>query len=167
KDELSTVKTTASATFQKVRDFIFELRPMMLDDLGLVPTITRYIDTYKEQTGIDVKFVSTGMEQRFADYLEVMVFRAIQELLGNISKHSQAAQVKIQMDSSETSLRVSIEDNGAGFEVEKEAANRGMGLKIIRDRVQMLGGSFEIHSTIGQGTHILFQIPAGMADVFA
>jgi len=167
KDELSTVKATASATFQKVRDFIFDLRPMMLDDLGLVPTITRYVDTYKEQTGVDVKFVSTGMEQRFAGYLEVMVFRAIQELLSNIAKHSQATQVNVQMDSSETNLRVSIEDNGKGFEIEKEQGKSGMGLKIIRDRVQMLGGSFEIQSTIGQGSHILFQIPASKADIFA
>ena len=85
KEELAGVKTAASSTFQKVRDFIFDLRPMMLDDLGLVPTITRYVDTFKEQSGIEVRLISTGMEQRFESYLEVMVFRAIQELLGNIA----------------------------------------------------------------------------------
>jgi two-component system sensor histidine kinase DegS len=167
KDELSNVKATASTTFQKVRDFIFDLRPMMLDDLGLVPTITRYIETYKEQTEIDIKFVSTGMEQRFEAYLEVMVFRAIQELLSNITKYSQASQVKLQMDSSEADVRVSLEDNGKGFDTEKEGTKSGMGLKIIQDRVQMLGGNFEIRSVIGQGTHILFQIPASKAGIFA
>jgi signal transduction histidine kinase len=70
-----------------------------------------------------------------------MVFRAIQELLGNIALHSQATQVIIQMDSSETGLRVSIEDNGKGFDVEKAQEKGGMGLKVIRDRVQMLGGN--------------------------
>jgi two-component system sensor histidine kinase DegS len=167
KEELAGIKTTASSTFQKVRDFIFDLRPMMLDDLGLVPTITRYVDTFKEQSGIEVRLISTGIEQRFESYLEIMVFRAIQELLGNIALHSQATQVILQMDSSATGLKVSLEDNGKGFDVDKVHESSGMGLKVIRDRVQMLGGSMEVHSTIGQGTHILFQIPAGNASAFA
>jgi len=140
---------------------------MMLDDLGLLPTLNRYIETYKEQTGIEVKLVATGMEQRFEGYIEVMVFRAIQELLSNIARYSQASQVKIQMDSSEAGVKISLEDNGKGFEVDKAEAKSGMGLKIIRDRVQMLGGSFVVHSAIGQGTHILFQIPANQAAFFA
>jgi two-component system sensor histidine kinase DegS len=167
KEELSIVKAAAATTFQKVRDFIFDLRPMMLDDLGLMPTITRYVDTYKEQSGVDVKFVSTGMEQRFESYIELMVFRAVQELLGNISLHSQATSVIIQMDTSPTGLRVSIEDNGKGFDTEKIEEQSGMGLKVIKDRVQMLGGSMEVHSTIGQGSHILFQIPTSNSTVFA
>jgi two-component system sensor histidine kinase DegS len=167
KEELAGIKTAASTTFQKVRDFIFDLRPMMLDDLGLVPTITRYVETFKEQSGIEVRFISTGMEQRFEPYLEVMVFRAIQELLGNIALHSQATQVIIQIDSSATGLRVSLEDNGKGFDVEKVQEKSGMGLKVIRDRVQMLGGTLEVHSTIGNGSHILFQLPTTNVAAFA
>jgi two-component system, NarL family, sensor histidine kinase DegS len=167
KEELIGVKTNASSTFQKVRDFIFDLRPMMLDDLGLIPTITRFVDTFKEQSGIDVRFISSGMEQRFESYLEVMIFRAIQELLGNIALHSQATQVILQTDSSSTGLRISLEDNGKGFDVEKVAEKGGMGLKVIRDRVQMLGGTIEVHSTIGHGTHILLQLPTNNAAVFA
>lgn len=167
KEELVGVKSAASSTFQKVRDFIFNLRPMMLDDLGLVPTLSRYVETFKEQTGIDVRLVSTGIEQRFEPYLEVMVFRAIQELLANIVNHSQATQVIVQMDSSPTGVRVSIEDNGKGFDVEKVSEKGGMGLKVIRDRVQMLGGSMEIHSSLGHGAHILFQIPTTNAVSFA
>lgn len=167
KEELTGVKTAASSTFQKVRDFIFDLRPMMLDDLGLVPTITRYVDTYKEQSGIEVRLISTGMEQRFESYIEIMVFRAIQELLGNIAAHSQATQVILQMDSSTTGLRISLEDNGKGFDVDKVQESGGMGLKVIRDRVQMLDGSMEVRSTIGHGSHILFQIPATNAGAFA
>src|SRR4030043_2314160 len=158
KEELVGVKSTASSTFQKVRDFIFNLRPMMLDDLGLVPTLTRYVETFKEQSGIEVRFVSTGMEQRFESYLEVMVFRAVQELLGNIERHSQAIQVIIQIDSSATGVRISIEDNGKGFDVEKVDEKGGMGLKIIRERVQMLGGTMEIHSTLSHGADILFHV---------
>ena len=167
KEELVGVKSTASSTFQKVRDFIFDLRPMMLDDLGLIPTLTRYVETFKEQTGIEVRLVSTGMEQRFEPYLEVMVFRAVQELLGNIERHSQATQVIIQIDSSATGVRISIEDNGKCFDVEKVDEKGGMGLKIIRERVQMLGGTMEIRSTLSHGAHILFHIPITNADVFA
>jgi two-component system sensor histidine kinase DegS len=167
KDELAGVKISASSTFQKVREFIFDLRPMMLDDLGLVPTLNRYVENYKEQSGIEVRLINTGMEQRFEPYLEVMVFRAIQELLGNIALHSQATQVILQIDSSPQGLKVSLEDNGKGFEVDKIQDKGGMGLKVIQDRVQMLGGTMEIHSTIGQGTHILFQIPAVNAVAFA
>jgi two-component system, NarL family, sensor histidine kinase DegS len=166
KDELVEVKTSASSTFQKVRDFIFDLRPMMLDDLGLVPTLTRYVETFKEQSGIDVRVISTGMEQRFAPYIEAMAFRAIQELLANIASHSQATQVIIQMDSSASGFRISLEDNGKGFDVEKAKETSGMGLKVIRDRVQMLGGTMEVHSTIGHGSHILFQIPTTHALAF-
>ena len=167
KDELTGVKTAAATTFQKVRDFIFDLRPMMLDDLGLVPTITRYVETFKEQAGIEVRLITTGMEQRFESYVEIMVFRAIQELLGNIALHSQATQVILQLDSSMEGLKVSLEDNGKGFDSEKAQERGGMGLKVIRDRVQMLGGTMEVHSTTGQGSHVLFQIPAVNASAFA
>jgi two-component system sensor histidine kinase DegS len=167
KEELAGVKNTASTTFQKVRDFIFDLRPMMLDDLGLLPTINRYVGTFKDQSGIDVRLVSSGVEQRYDPYLELMVFRAIQELLGNIAHHSQANQVILQLDSATDNLRVSLEDNGRGFDVEKAFEKGGMGLKVIRDRVQMLGGTMEISSTSGHGSHILFQVPTTNASNFA
>lgn len=167
KEELMNVKAAASSTFQKVRDFIFELRPMMLDDLGLAPTLARYVETFKEQSGVDIRFISSGLEQRLESYLEVLIFRAIQELLGNVVRHSQATQIKLQIDASETEVRVSVEDNGKGFDVETVGERGGMGLKVIRDRAVMLGGDVQIHSVIGQGTHITFQIPATKAGVFA
>lgn len=167
KEELASVKAAAASTFQKVRDFIFELRPMMLDDLGLAPTLNRYIEAYKEQNGMDIRLISSGMEQRLEPYLEVMIFRAIQELLANAVRYSQASQVKVQIDASDTAVRVSVEDNGRGFDVDTIGEQGGMGLKVIRDRVEMLGGRIDVHSVIGQGTHILFQIPATRTAVFA
>jgi two-component system sensor histidine kinase DegS len=71
------------STFQKVRSFIFELRPMMLDDLGLFPTLKRYVDALKEQSGVEISLRIKGQERRLEPYLEVMIFRAVQELLGN------------------------------------------------------------------------------------
>ncbi len=97
KVELVNLKAAAMTTFQKVRVFIFELRPMMLDDLGLYPTIRRYVDGFKEQTGIDVNVNLKGTERRFEPYQEVMIFRALQELLGNASRHNEDFGGKLQI----------------------------------------------------------------------
>ncbi len=166
KEELASLKTSATTTFQKIRDFIFELRPMMLDDLGLTPTLNRYVEAFKEQTGLDVRLSVNGLDQRLEPYLEVMIFRAIQELLGNVARHSQASQIKVQVDSSEVEVRVVVEDNGKGFDANM-ALEHGMGIKLIRERVEMLSGKMDVDSVIGQGTRITFQIPAVKTKVFA
>lgn len=160
RDELSSLKTSAMGTFQKVRNFIFELRPMMLDDLGLVPTVRRYSDAFKEQAGLDVGVTVTGNERRLAPYLEVMLFRAMQELLGNAARHSQGTQVKVMLDMGDDRIRVSVEDNGKGFDSETVMQGTSLGLKLIRERAEMLGGNFEIDSAVGKGTRISFAVPA-------
>jgi two-component system sensor histidine kinase DegS len=160
RDELSSLKTSAMGTFQKVRNFIFELRPMMLDDLGLVPTVRRYSDAFKEQAGLDVGVTVTGNERRLAPYLEVMLFRAMQELLGNAARHSQGTQVKVMLDMGDDRIRVSVEDNGKGFDSDAVMQGTSLGLKLIRERAEMLGGNFEIDSAVGKGTRISFAVPA-------
>jgi len=158
--ELSNLKVSATATFQKVRDFIFELRPMMLDDLGLVPTIKRYVDALKDQTGMDIRLSVSGLERRLESYQEVMVFRAVQELLNNAVRHSQATTVKINMDMGDANVKLSVEDDGRGFDVGVLDDRNSMGIKVIRERVEMLGGYFDVESVMDQGTKITFQIPA-------
>jgi two-component system, NarL family, sensor histidine kinase DegS len=160
KDELNNLKSSAMGTFQKVRNFIFELRPMMLDDLGLVPTVRRYADAFKEQTSLDVSVTITGNERRLEPYLEVMMFRALQELLGNTARHSQATQVKVMLDMGEDRVRVSVDDNGRGFDPEAVQQGSSLGLKLIRERAEMLGGNFEVDSAIGRGTRVTFAVPA-------
>jgi len=160
KDELSNLKSSAMGTFQKVRNFIFELRPMMLDDLGLIPTIRRYSDTFKEQAGMEVNVIVTGNERRLESYLEVMVFRAIQELMGNAARHSQATTLKLNVDLSEDLIRVSVDDNGKGFDVDSIQQSQSLGLKLIRERTEMLGGTFEIDTAMGKGTRVSFSLPA-------
>lgn len=162
REELSSLKASAMGTFQKVRNFIFELRPMMLDDLGLVPTIKRYVDSFKEQTGMDVTLAVTGQERRFESYLEVMVFRAFQELLGNAARHSQASLVKTQLDISDSVVKVVVDDNGKGFSPEVLEKGSGLGLGLIRERVEMLGGSFDLSTIPGKGARITFSLPAPM-----
>jgi len=160
KDELGSLKSSAMGTFQKVRNFIFELRPMMLDDLGLVPTLKKYSDAFKEQSGLDVNIIVTGAERRLEAYLEVMIFRAVQELLGNASRHSQATSIKVQVDLGNDVIRVSVDDNGKGFDPEILKQSSSLGLKLIRERAEMLGGSFDIDSTAGSGARISFSVPA-------
>jgi two-component system sensor histidine kinase DegS len=160
REELNNLKSSAMGTFQKVRNFIFELRPMMLDDLGLVPTVRRYVDAFQEQTGLDISVTVTGGERRLEPYLEVMMFRAIQELLGNASRHSQATMVRILLDMGQERIRVSVDDNGKGFDPEVLQQGNSLGLRLIRERVEMLGGNFEVDSNIGKGTRISFAVPA-------
>lgn len=158
--ELSSLKASAMGTFQKVRTFIFELRPMMLDDLGLIPTIRRYAENFQEQTNLEMNLMISGTERRLESYLEVMVFRAIQELLGNISRHSQATVLKVHVDVSDSMVKVNIDDNGKGFDANVIKQGSSLGLKLIRDRVEMLGGTFDIDSVSGKGTRITFSVPA-------
>jgi two-component system sensor histidine kinase DegS len=164
KEELSNMKGAAGKTFQKVRDFIFDLRPMMLDDLGLVPTLKRYVDAFKEQNGLDVRLLLTGEEKRIEPYQEVMIFRAIQELLNNAARYSQASTVSIQLDMGENNSKVMVEDNGKGFDTETLDEKNNMGLKIIKERCEMLGGFMEVDSTIGEGTRVTFQIPTSVPE---
>ena len=163
REELSSLKATAMGTFQKVRTFIFELRPMMLDDLGLIPTIRRYAENFKEQSGLDMNLMVSGTERRLESYLEVMVFRALQELLGNVSRHSQATVLKVHVDVSDDTVKVSVDDNGKGFDASIIQQGSSLGLKLIQDRVEMLGGNFNVDSIVGKGARITFSVPAADA----
>jgi len=163
REELTNLKASAMSTFQKVRNFIFELRPMMLDDLGLAPTIKRYADTFKDQSNLEVNVTISGQERRLQSYVEVMIFRALQELLGNAGRHSQATMVKVFLDMGESSVKVNVDDNGKGFDPEILKQGNSLGLNLIRDRVEMLGGTFELDSMLGKGTRITFSIPAAAA----
>jgi two-component system sensor histidine kinase DegS len=160
RDELGNLKSSAMGTFQKVRNFIFELRPMMLDDLGLIPTIRRYADTFKEQTGLEVNVNVTGNERRLEPYLEVMVFRAVQELMGNAARHSQGTLLKLNVDLTDDLIRVSVDDNGKGFDPDAIQNEKSLGIKLIRERTEMLGGTFTVDSAAGKGTRIMFSLPA-------
>ena len=168
RDELDALKVTASATFTKVRDFIFELRPMMLDDLGLTPTLRHYFDAFKEQNEIEVHFTASGTERRLESYLEIMIFRAVQELVSNAARHGQASSVKTHIDTNEDRVAVDVEDDGQGFN-EEQALGNSMGIKVIKERVDILNGEFNIDTAIGQGTRIGFTIPLASEgqDVFA
>ncbi len=161
RQELTALKLSANSTFANIRDFIFDLRPMMLDDLGLVPTVRRYSDAFKDKTGLAVTVVVTGSERRVESHREVLLFRAVQTLLGNIRDHAQATQAKVGLDMDTAQIRVSIEDNGRGFDREAVLAEAApeRGLKRLAKRIEQVGGSLEVESTPGTGTRIAFAVP--------
>ncbi len=163
REELKNLKTSAGSTFGHVRDFIFELRPMMLDDLGLTPTLRRYVEAYKERTGLDITPVFTGKERRLPSHIEVLIFRALQELLANVREHAQATHVKVTLDMDSNQVRASVEDNGRGFDTESAAfaEGPGRGLKTLQERIGLVGGDFEVSSSPGKGSRIAFSVPTG------
>jgi two-component system sensor histidine kinase DegS len=159
KSELGNLKVAALSTFQKVRNFIFELRPMMLDDLGMAPTIIRYADMFKEQAGVEVNVTMTGTERRVEPYVEVMVFRAMQELLSNAVHQNQASIIKIHLDMGEHLIKLSMDDNGKGFDTDALGQEANLGLKLIKERAELLGGTFDINSSPGKGARVSLSIP--------
>jgi len=162
--ELANLRTSATTTLQKVRDFIFDLRPMMLDDLGLAPTVKRYVDAYKEKSGIQTSLTVTGAERRLEPVREIMVFRGLQELLGNARNHAQASQVRIGFDMDDNRVRVVVEDSGKGFDVEAALSGgqqKTIGLASLKERMELLGGRLEIESQVGQGTRVVMEMPVG------
>jgi two-component system sensor histidine kinase DegS len=159
RSELGNLKVAAMSTFQKVRNFIFELRPMMLDDLGLAPTIIRYADLFKEQAGVEVSVTITGTERRMEPYIEVMIFRAMQELVSNSVHQNQASLIKILLDMDTNLVKFSMDDNGKGFDTDALGKEVNLGLKLIKERAEMLGGSFVINSSPGKGARVTLSIP--------
>jgi two-component system sensor histidine kinase DegS len=160
--ELVILKTAAASTFGKVKDFIFDLRPMMLDDLGVVPTLRSWTGSIEGKSGADISLTVTGVEQRLKSHIEVTVFRSVQELINNAMVHGQATQIKIFLDITPSVIKCVVEDNGNGFDVEESMLGRESsfaGLKTMRERLAMLDGLLDISSSVGQETRVEFEVP--------
>ena len=163
KEELAELKVEASKTFNKLKGFIGELRPMMLDDLGLAPTLRRYIESFKQQNSVEASLAVKGQERRLESYVEVMVFRAVQEMMGNAVRHNPDMQgrltVNVLLSLEENQVRAIVTDNGHGFDAKKIDESGKLGLKLLRERVEMMGGYLEIESGVGQGCKVGLTVP--------
>lgn len=161
--ELNALKAVAAGTFNDIKNFIFDLRPMMLDDLGVVPTLRRYTEAFQENNEAKTSFAITGVERRLESHIEVTVFRGVQELMNNALSHGQATQIQVLLDVGGERITAVIEDNGSGFNTDdvwnKKNSSDGIGLSSLRERVNLLGGTIEIQSAPGQGTKVEFFIP--------
>ncbi len=167
REELNALKSSAASTFSDVKDFIFDLRPMMLDDLGVVPTLRRYVESFQEKNGLSVPMTVTGAERRLESHIEVTIFRSVQELLNNSLLHAQSTQIQVSLDLAQEQIAVVVEDNGRGFNPDEvmNGNSRTIGLDTLRGRIQMLGGELNIQSSIGQGARIEFSIPIELNSV--
>lgn len=166
--ELNALKSAAKTTFSDVKDFIFDLRPMMLDDLGVVPTLRRYIESVQDKNKISVAITVTGVDKRLEGHIEVTIFRSVQELLNNALTHGQATQVQVLLDLGTERVVAVVEDNGRGFNVEEAMNRRGqtIGLATLRERIEMLNGELTVQSNLGQGTRVEFSIPVESEHAF-
>jgi two-component system sensor histidine kinase DegS len=162
--ELGNLKNAVNATFQKTREFIFDLRPMMLDDLGLIPTLKRYVKGFEEKSGLSTNLTIVGRERRLPPHTEVTIFRVVQGLLKNISQHANATHVQVNVNLEGGSIGVSVEDDGSGFDVDDAMASarqrKTLGIAAMQEQVGMLGGQINFESAIGRGTKIRLEIPS-------
>ena len=169
-EELGNLKTAASTTFQKVRDFIFDLRPMMLDDLGLVPTIRRYVEAFQEKTDIDTQLNLLGDERRLPAHIEVMMFRSVQSIMGNARDSLGARSVAIVLEVGYETVKSTIEHDGRGFDPDEvfhaSDSEDAFGLRTLRDRIELVGGSFNVQSSEDDVSRYVVLLPvSGMVTM--
>ena len=163
RNKLSETSMLVDETLEHVRELSHALRPTMLDELGLVPTLRWYVNRYAERLGIEVEFDAMDLEDRPAAEIETTLYRIVQEALTNIAKHAQARRVHLRLSRRESRVTALIEDDGIGFDVQKrmaaDAPGSGAGLFGMRERVALWGGTFTIQSRPDQGTWLFVELP--------
>jgi signal transduction histidine kinase len=147
----------------EIHRLIYELRPSLLDDMGLVSAARWLAENNLEPAGVAVEFRTVGKARRLAPDLEVTLFRVIQEAMNNITRHAGARKARVVLNFRKASIVVQVSDDGRGFDVD-EAINakdrpRGLGLLGMRERVELVNGTIDIRSEPGGGTLIEVKIP--------
>lgn len=162
-DELIDLKGQVRSGLEEIRKIMFNLRPMALDDLGLVPTLRKYVQDFEEKTRIRTVFEMVGKEMRMPSAMEAGIYRLVQEAFTNAMKHSSASYVSLEIIYQSQMVKISIQDNGIGFQSELVEARADhsshFGLVGMRERVELLEGRLDILSELGKGTKVTFHIP--------
>jgi two-component system sensor histidine kinase DegS len=157
--EIRDFKGMVRSALYEVRRIIYDLRPMALDDLGLIPTLRKYLQTVEEYNKtVKISFVYFGQEKRLPSRFEVAIFRLIQESVQNALKHAEPTEIQVKMELNKNRLFVIIKDNGKGFDTSVKKEN-AFGLIGMKERVDLLEGTLEIRSQLGVGTTVSIQIP--------
>lgn len=149
-------------SMKTVHQFAWELRPTLLDDLGLVPALRSYAKTFSERSGIKVRFAADAGFEKLDGDRRTALFRVAQGALSNVERHAAAAHASLVVRAVPGAVRLEVRDNGRTFDVkrmENSKTNRHLGLMVMRERVEMVGGSFEILSSPGRGTTVRADIP--------
>jgi two-component system sensor histidine kinase DegS len=158
KKEMSDLREQVRQCLKETRKIIFDLRPMTLDDLGLVPTVKRFLDSIKERSGIITEIRILGEERRLDSYVEIGVFRIFQEAITNVEKHAEASTLSIVMEFRRDAFLATIVDNGVGFDAADNLGSESFGLLGMRERVNLLNGELTIKSEVAVGTKIIVKV---------
>lgn len=162
-EKLEETSTLADELLERSRELSLELRPTLLDDLGLAPTIRWYTDRFTKRLNVNVEVNVDGFEERLPGEIETVIYRVMQEAMTNISRHAEAKNVRVDLEREKSSVMMLVEDDGKGFDVEavadQETPEGKLGLMGMEERVGYLGGSLDIRSTPGKGTTIRVEIP--------
>lgn len=160
---LGDAKSLSNQTIIAMRQLSMDLRPTMLDELGLIPTLRWYVQNFSKRLGIDSQFRAIMFEEKLPLQIETAFYRIVQEALNNISKHAEANQVEISLEQRDSTIYVSIIDNGRGFDLDRvlhpESPERGFGIIGMEERISLLGGKIDIESRPGFGTRIYIEVP--------
>ncbi|MFS0559829.1 histidine kinase [Terribacillus sp. 179-K 1B1 HS] len=156
--EIQNMRKMVRSSLYEVRRIIYDLRPMALDDLGLLPTIKKYLANIEEFNNIHIDFTALKAEKRLDPKYEVALFRLTQEAVQNAVKHAEPSTIKVRMEVMQDLVVISIIDDGKGFDVTVKKEN-SFGIIGMRERVEMLDGSITFHSEIGKGTRVLIKVP--------
>ena len=168
-DRIETIQAIVEQLDSDVDFLTWELRPTILDDLGLLAALHKYVREWSKHFGISVEIVSPGMDnKRLPPEVETMLYRIAQESLNNIAKHSEAKNASLLLERRPDEIWLTIEDDGNGFEQKKQAVfggeGKGLGLIGIQERAALVGGTAEIKSQPGNGTSIFVRVPAPPAS---
>jgi signal transduction histidine kinase len=157
-------KNLATEALEETHKMIFDLRPGVLDDLGLVAAIRSDAESHLQPHGIEIQISVTGARRRLTPGLELTLFRIAQEAIINIKRHARAEHVKLTIEFLDSVVTVTLEDDGQGFDPQavsnSEDKTRGLGLLGMSERASLAGGSLEIESTVGRGTRVVVTMPA-------
>ena len=162
RDSLLELKQIAKETYTDVREAVFSLRTTMSSGLGLLPTLREYLAEYRTHYGVDARLaVENETLAEFPTDVGVQVIRIIQEALTNVRRHAGASKVWIRFEQDSDQVRISVEDDGQGFDPTRAIAQRHehFGLQIMRERAESVGGDLKIDSHPGQGTRISLWVP--------
>ena len=158
-EKLTTTLSLIDTTIDTVRKIATELRPSILDDLGLVAALDWQSDEFEKRSNIKVEFTSNLNETLVLPDISTALFRIYQELLTNVARHSKAGKVIAAITQDNTRLYLKVEDNGQGFDLTNILNKKTLGLRGIKERTSLIGGNYEIKSSPGCGTSVLISVP--------
>jgi two-component system, NarL family, sensor histidine kinase DegS len=160
---LQDLRQRLGIALQGIRRFSQDLRPSIIDDLGLLPAIKWLVKQKSEDSGIDISLSIGGKEQRLLPEVELILFRIVQEALNNVSKHARASRADVRIDFDESQVTATVKDNGTGFELPQTVGDLShsgkLGLVGMQERVSLISGSLTIKSEKEQGTLVTATVP--------